>query len=84
MFDNFFNNGGNIFDTAYIYNDGKSDKYLGEWINTNGISKEILVLGKGAHTPHCEPQFIKQQLEESLDRLKLESLDIQAKCKKTS
>jgi aryl-alcohol dehydrogenase-like predicted oxidoreductase/predicted dehydrogenase len=76
MFDNFFNNGGNIFDTAYIYNDGKSDKYLGEWINTNGISKEILVLGKGAHTPHCEPQFIKQQLEESLDRLKLESLDI--------
>ena len=76
MFDNFFNNGGNIFDTAYIYNDGKSDKYLGEWINTNGISKEILVLGKGAHTPHCEPQFIKKQLEESLDRLKLESLDI--------
>jgi aryl-alcohol dehydrogenase-like predicted oxidoreductase/predicted dehydrogenase len=76
MFDNFFNNGGNIFDTAYIYNDGKSDKYLGEWINTNGISKEILVLGKGAHTPHCEPQFIRQQLEESLDRLKLESLDI--------
>ena len=76
MFDNFFNNGGNIFDTAYIYNDGKSDKYLGDWINTNGISKEILVLGKGAHTPHCEPQFIKKQLEESLDRLKLESLDI--------
>ena len=76
MFDNFFNNGGNIFDTAYIYNNGKSDKYLGEWINTNGISKEILVLGKGAHTPHCEPQFIKKQLEESLDRLKLESLDI--------
>ena len=76
MFDHFYNNGGNIFDTAYIYNDGKSDKYLGEWINTNGLSKEVIVLGKGAHTPHCEPQFIKQQLEESLDRLKLESLDI--------
>lgn len=76
MFDHFYNNGGNIFDTAYIYNDGKSDKYLGEWINSNGLSKEVIVLGKGAHTPHCEPQFIKQQLEESLDRLKLESLDI--------
>tara|TARA_Y100000992_G_scaffold557_1_gene331 strand:- start:281 stop:1111 length:831 start_codon:yes stop_codon:yes gene_type:complete len=76
MFDHFYNNGGNIFDTAYIYNDGKSDEYLGEWINTNGLSKEIIVLGKGAHTPHCEPKFIKQQLEESLERLKLESLDI--------
>ena len=76
MFDHFYNNGGNIFDTAYIYNDGKSDQYLGEWINTNGLSKEIIVLGKGAHTPHCEPKFIKQQLEESLERLKLESLDI--------
>ena len=41
-----------------------------------GCQKEVIVLGKGAHTPHCEPQFIKQQLEESLDRLKLESLDI--------
>ena len=76
MFDHFFLNGGNIFDTAYIYNDGKSDKYLGNWISANNISKEIIVLGKGAHTPNCEPEFIKSQLVESLERLKLESLDI--------
>ena len=76
MFDHFFLNGGNIFDTAYIYNDGKSDKYLGNWISANNISKEIIVLGKGAHTPNCEPDFIKSQLVESLERLKLESLDI--------
>jgi predicted dehydrogenase len=29
MFDHFFSQGGNVFDTAYIYNEGKSDLYLG-------------------------------------------------------
>jgi aryl-alcohol dehydrogenase-like predicted oxidoreductase len=76
MFDHFYRNGGNIFDTAYIYNFGKSDKYLGEWIKTNDLSKDVMVLGKGAHTPDCEPKFIKPQLEESLDRLMLDRLDI--------
>jgi aryl-alcohol dehydrogenase-like predicted oxidoreductase len=76
MFDHFYRNGGNIFDTAYIYNFGKSDKYLGEWIKTNDLSKDVMVLGKGAHTPECEPKFIKPQLEESLDRLMLDRLDI--------
>ena len=76
MFDHFFELGGNIFDTAYIYNSGKSDSYLGEWIASRNISKEVIVLGKGAHTPECEPKFIRPQLEESLERLKLDSLDI--------
>ena len=76
MFDHFYRNGGNIFDTAYIYNFGKSDKYLGEWIKTNDLSKDVMVLGKGAHTPDCEPKFIKPQLEESLDRLMLDRMDI--------
>ncbi len=76
MFDHFYKNGGNIFDTAYIYNFGKSDKYLGEWIKTNDLSEDVMVLGKGAHTPDCEPKFIKPQLEESLDRLMLDRMDI--------
>lgn len=76
MFDHFFEHGGNIFDTAYIYNSGKSDSYLGEWISSRKLSNEVIVIGKGAHTPECDPKFIRPQLEESLDRLRLDALDI--------
>ena len=76
MFDHFFSLGGNAFDTAYIYNNGKSDDYLGRWMNHRGLRDEVVVLGKGAHTPHCYPNLIRPQLEESLDRLKTDHLDI--------
>ena len=76
MFDHFYGSGGRIFDTAYIYNNGKGDKYLGDWINSRNIENEIIVLGKGAHTPECSPEFIRPQILESLDRLKINKIDI--------
>ena len=76
MFDYFYGAGGRVFDTAYIYNNGKGDKYLGNWINSRGIQQEIVVLGKGAHTPDCRPECIKPQIIESLERLNLDKIDI--------
>tara|TARA_Y100000590_G_scaffold275359_1_gene309153 strand:+ start:17243 stop:19249 length:2007 start_codon:yes stop_codon:yes gene_type:complete len=76
MFDHFFSLGGNAFDTAYIYNNGKSDVYLGKWMAHRGLREKVVVLGKGAHTPHCYPDLIRPQLEESLDRLQTDYLDI--------
>ena len=76
MFDYFYGAGGRIFDTAYIYNNGYGDRYLGNWINSRNFSDKVTVLGKGAHTPDCEPKFIKPQIEESLDRLNLNKIDI--------
>ena len=76
MFDHFYGSGGRIFDTAYIYNHGKGDKYLGDWINSRGVANDVIVIGKAAHTPQCEPQFIRPQILESLDRLKLSKIDI--------
>ena len=76
MFEHFYQQGGRIFDTAYIYNDGLSDGYLGKWINERNLKDKIIILGKGAHTPHCEPKNIRPQLEESLDRMNLDRLDI--------
>ena len=76
MFDNFYGSGGRIFDTAYIYNNGMGDQYLGQWINSRCLEKEVIVLGKAAHTPQCEPQFIRPQILESLERLQIEKLDI--------
>ena len=76
MFDHFYGSGGRIFDTAYIYNHGKGDKYLGDWINSRGVANDVIIIGKAAHTPQCEPQFIRPQILESLDRLKLSKIDI--------
>ena len=76
MFDYFYGAGGRIFDTAYIYNNGLGDKYLGDWINSRNLQNDIVILGKGAHTPNCKPELIKPQIEESLDRLKLSKIDI--------
>jgi len=76
MFDHFYGSGGRIFDTAYIYNNGKGDKYLGDWINSRNVEDEIIVLGKGAHTPECSPEFIRPQIIESLERLNINKIDI--------
>ena len=76
MFDHFYESGGRIFDTAYIYNHGKGDQYLGDWINSRGVAKDVIVIGKAAHTPQCEPKFIRPQIIESLDRLNIPKIDI--------
>ena len=76
MFDHYTSLGGNVFDTAYIYNDGMSDHYLGRWIKARSNRDEIVVLGKGAHTPDCFPSAIRPQLEETLSRLQSNYLDI--------
>ncbi|MEC9414191.1 MAG: aldo/keto reductase, partial [Pseudomonadota bacterium] len=76
MFDHFFSLGGNVFDTAYIYNSGKSDENLGRWLNSRKLKDEVIILGKGAHTPDCYPESIRPQLLETLSRLNLDCLDI--------
>lgn len=76
MFDDYFERGGNCFDTAYIYGSGASEKVLGQWIRNRGIREQVLILGKGAHTPHCNPEALSRQLLESLDRLQTDYVDI--------
>ena len=76
MFDHFYSKGGNVFDTAYIYNNGKSDFYLGSWMKSRNLRDEVVVLGKGAHTPDCLPEKIRPQLEETLSRMSTSYLDI--------
>jgi aryl-alcohol dehydrogenase-like predicted oxidoreductase/predicted dehydrogenase len=76
MFDHFYGSGGRIFDTAFIYNHGMGDKYLGDWINARRVEEDVIVLGKGAHTPECKPEYIRPQVLKSLERLQISRLDI--------
>lgn len=69
MFDDYFERGGNVFDTAHLYGDGIMEKLLGQWMRHRGTRDEVVLITKGAHTPNCRPDVVRPQLEESLDRL---------------
>lgn len=75
LFDDFVERGGNAFDTAYIYGGGTGERLLGQWMRNRGIRDEVMVIGKGAHTPHCTPEAIHRQLDESLERLQTDHID---------
>ncbi|WP_328992428.1 aldo/keto reductase [Kribbella sp. NBC_01245] len=76
VFDDFVERGGTTFDTAYIYGGGRGEKLLGQWLKTRGNRDDVVVIGKGAHTPHCDPESITRQLNESLERLQTDHVDI--------
>ncbi|TCU31919.1 aldo/keto reductase [Rhizobium azibense] len=75
--DAFYEAGGNVFDTAYVYGSGKTESIFGEWHTSRNVSREeIVLIGKGAHSPLCYPDMIGKQLDQSLDRLKTDYVDI--------
>ncbi len=76
MFDDFFERGGNTFDTAWIYGGGSFEKLLGAWINLRNVRKDVVVIAKGAHSPLCTPRDLTRQLHESLERLRTTCADI--------
>jgi predicted dehydrogenase/aryl-alcohol dehydrogenase-like predicted oxidoreductase len=76
LLDAFWEAGGNLFDTAYVYGAGYTEKLLGEWQQNRGVRDEMLIIGKGAHTPLCYPDMIGKQLTQTLDRLKTDHVDI--------
>ncbi|HEY5646805.1 MAG TPA: aldo/keto reductase [Pseudomonadales bacterium] len=76
LWDNYLDMGGNAFDTAYIYGGGSMETLLGHWHRQRGVRDEIVVIGKGAHTPHNRPAFVAPQLAESLTRLQTDFVDV--------
>jgi len=76
IFDAFFGAGGTVVDTAYVYGKGEIDRLLGKWINSRGVRQQTVVIAKGAHTPHCRPDAIVPQLEESLDRMQTDHAEV--------
>jgi predicted dehydrogenase/aryl-alcohol dehydrogenase-like predicted oxidoreductase len=78
MLDYFYEIGGNCLDTAHLYNVGQSEIACGKWINTRGIREQIVLLGKGCHTPADKPEFITPQLNLTLERLGTSYLDLYA------
>ena len=76
VYDEYFERGGNAFDSAYVYAGGNSERMLGQWIRNRGVRDKVIILDKGAHTPFCTPAHLTRQMMESLDRLGFPSMDI--------
>ncbi len=76
LFDEWFERGGNAFDTAYVYGGGTQEKLLGQWVKNRGIREEVVIIGKGAHTPFCTPEHLSRELLISLERLQTDYVDI--------
>jgi predicted dehydrogenase/aryl-alcohol dehydrogenase-like predicted oxidoreductase len=76
MYDAFFEAGGSVFDTAHRYLNGRADMVLGQWMEQRGIRDSVTVIGKGGHTPNCNPEAVTRELHESLDSLRTDRIDI--------
>ncbi len=76
IFDYWFEAGGNAFDTAFIYAAGINEKMLGHWVKNRGVRDDIVIISKGAHTPHCNPKALVEQFMQSLDRLQTDHIDL--------
>jgi aryl-alcohol dehydrogenase-like predicted oxidoreductase len=72
--------GGNTFDTAHVYCDGESEQALGIWMEQSRKRKELNIFTKGAHHDHngsrCNPQGIYEDVMTSLDRLRVDFIDL--------
>ncbi|TSE13965.1 oxidoreductase [Mesorhizobium intechi] len=76
LLDAFFEAGGNIFDTGYVYGGGYTETLLGQWLQSRGVREQSVIIAKGAHSPLCYPDVIGKQLAQSLDRLQTDHVDI--------
>jgi predicted dehydrogenase/aryl-alcohol dehydrogenase-like predicted oxidoreductase len=76
MFDDFFERGGNAFDTAWLYGGGAHERLFGQWMKARNNRDQLVLIVKGGHTPHCNPHAIRHQLNESLDRLGTDHADV--------
>ncbi|MEH7545398.1 aldo/keto reductase [Neobacillus vireti] len=76
-------NGINFLDTAFIYGPKRSEEIIGEVVKENGSRSEIVIATKAAHkfvgkdiVLDNSPAFLKQAVEESLQRLQTDYIDL--------
>ena len=88
ILDFYYENGGNLLDTAHVYCDwlnmGKStnEKLIGKWLTTRNLHHKMLVATKGGHYAFATPEVsrvTKKELlidiQESLKYLQTECID---------
>lgn len=82
IMDDYVSAGGNSFDTGFVYSGGLSEEALGMWVEQRKNRDQVVVLTKGAHHdangPRVTPEAIEHDLMISLERLKMDYVDMYA------
>jgi aryl-alcohol dehydrogenase-like predicted oxidoreductase len=85
LMDRAFDAGINFFDTANAYGGGRSEAYIGRWLQSKGaaVRQQLLVsskvfnpIGPGPNDRGLSRRHILHQVDESLARLKTDRLDL--------
>ena len=89
MLDRYVSLGGNVIDTARIYNDwvlgeiGRSERVIGDWIEYRGGHDDLVIMTKGGHPPldnmnqnRLSKEEMRSDLEKSLNALRINCIDI--------
>jgi len=66
--------GVNYFDTAEVYNNGRSELSLGKAIGT--LSRDKVLIGTKISPSNCYPKLLSEHCEASLGRLKTDYIDL--------
>ena len=76
LFDQYFELGGNCFDTSHAYRGGACERNLGAWIRSRGVRDEVVVFEKGGNPPNGTPEGITQELLAGLEGLGIDHADV--------
>ena len=76
LFDQYYELGGNCFDTSHAYRGGACERNLGAWIRSRGVRDEVVVFEKGGNPPNGTPEGITRELLAGLDGLGIDHADV--------
>lgn len=79
ILDAFVDGGGTLIDTADSYASGRSEVMIGSWLAASGNRDRVVVstkVGKSAETPGLSARAIQASVHASLDRLRVETIDL--------
>jgi aryl-alcohol dehydrogenase-like predicted oxidoreductase len=83
VLDAYYSMGGNFIDTANVYNDGRSESIIGDWLQKSGHRDRIVLSTKvhGRRSEHVNDAgnhrwHIVREVEQSLKRLKTDRIDV--------
>jgi aryl-alcohol dehydrogenase-like predicted oxidoreductase len=83
ILDHYVETGGNFVDSANVYNDGRSEQIIGDWMSQRGLRDRIVLSTKvhGRRSPQINDAgnhrwHIVREVENSLRRLKTQRIDV--------
>ena len=79
--DLFVERGGSLIDTADVYSNGESEKFIGRWLSRRSSNDGVIIATKGrfkppAGSPGASRRSLVRSVDDSLHRLGVDHLDV--------